>query len=310
MQSKDKWFIIANPNSGGNATEEEWGYIHNYLTQRQCEFRVKFTTYAGHASELITKAIEDGYRKVIVAGGDGTYNEVLNGLFNQKMVETQEVLLTLLPLGTGNDWARMMKIPLDWQQAIDLLTSGKEYLQDVGRASFFHGKEYIQRFFLNVAGMGFDAFVAQKYLSQKGLGKYSYFTGLLRGLLNYELPKVRIEVEDRIISTRIFTVAVAICKYYGAGMKIAPSAIANDGLFDVSILGNLTKMEAILELRNLYNGTFVKHPKVETLRCSSIRISSEEDVFLQMDGELIGQTPVQFDIIPASLRVIVPKGYK
>ncbi len=304
---EDQWFIIANPNSGSGTTEEEWGYINNILSKKGISFRSEFTQHPLHATEIVQTAIQEGYRKILVAGGDGTYNEVINGIFDQKAVDTQTITLAMLPLGTGNDWVRMMKIPLDWEEAINLLETGKTILQDVGLVKYTEGDQQKERYFVNVTGLGFDAYIAANYLQgKKNLGQYSYFTSILRGLIKYKNQSVEFTVNGQKREEKIFTLAVGIGQFFGAGMKITPNAKSDDGLFDITLIKDVSKLTVIGQLSNLYSGAFIKHPKVETLQCTEISISSKEKVYLQMDGELIGHTPANFAIIKHALRVLVP----
>ena len=305
-----EWFIIANPNSGSGATEEEWGYINNILSQKGISFRSEFTQRPFQAAEITQKALAKGYRHIIIAGGDGTYNEVINGIFQQKEVSTKAVTLAILPMGTGNDWVRTMKIPNDWEEAISLIENGKPSLQDVGCVNYFENEVPRERYFINVTGLGFDAFIAKNYLSTKKLGAISYFTALLKGLVKYQNIEVAFQVEGKERKEKIFTLAVALGQFFGAGMKIAPQAQTNDGLFDITLIKDIGKMGVVGQLANIYNGTFVKHPKVETFQCQQIRITSNEPAHLQMDGELIGHTPADFRIIPQSVHVLVPSSSK
>jgi YegS/Rv2252/BmrU family lipid kinase len=303
-----EWFVIVNPNAGKRKGEKDWLEIAAQLTSANIEFVSVFTEHRGHAVVLTRKYIENGYRNIIVVGGDGTLNEVVNGIFTQAHVPTNKVVLAMIPVGTGNDWCRMFNIPNDYKQAINLITKRKIFIQDTGTIKYVssEGSEKT-RFFINMAGMGFDALVAKKTNTQKDLGKsnpLSYVVNILSSLFLYTSTKVNILLDDEKIASDIFSMSVGICQYNGGGMKQAPGALPDDGLFDMTLIKPIGKFKIIRNIIKLFDGSFTDLPEVSTFRSSKIIIHSEPRMFLEADGESLGHTPFVFNILPQSLYVV------
>lgn len=305
------WFIIVNPNSGGGKGKKMWHKIFaKKLEQAGVQYQIAFTEYPTHAIVLTMHAIHKGYRNIIAMGGDGTIHEVMNGILRQKEVPSTDITLSIIPVGTGNDWIKTMKIPTNANQVVDIIQNGHHFTQDVGLATYYEGTEQKERYFLNVAGTGFDAYVAQQMGNKKkAWGQLTYLIELAKGLLRYKtIPmsiKSRLHNKFQDFKENIYTVNVGIGKYFGSGMKITPNAVPNDGLFDVTMIKDISKMGIVGQLKNLYDGTFIKHPKVETFRTEDIKVQSNKDIYLQLDGELLGHGPIQFKLIPHALKVKV-----
>ncbi len=303
-----EWFVIVNPNAGKRKGEKDWLEIAAQLTASGIEFVNVFTEHRGHAVVLTRKYIENGYRNIIVVGGDGTLNEVVNGIFTQAHVPTDRIVLAMIPVGTGNDWCRMFNIPNDYKQAIKLIIKRKIFIQDTGTIKYIssEGSEKT-RYFINMAGMGFDALVAKKTNKQKDLGKsnpMSYVVNILSSLFLYTSTKVTILLDDEKIASDIFSMSVGICQYNGGGMKQAPGALPDDGLFDMTLIKPIGKFKIIRNIIKLFDGSFTDLPEVSTFRSSKIIIHSEPPMFMEADGESLGQTPFVFNILPQSLYVV------
>ena len=265
------------------------------------------TEYPKHASEIARKAIDDGFRKLVLVGGDGTYHEVVNSMvLDSAAVPASEVTLAMFPSGTGNDWVRSSGVPKGVDACVSLMSDNSSMLQDIGRFTFTNDLgERQQAHFLNVAGCGFDAFVESNYLrGNKGLGKLSYFSGLLRGLKNWQYIQVRVEADDFVYEGKAFSVILGIGKFFGGGMKVAPKAIIDDGLFDITIIGDVSKLQVVRVLPQLYTGRFIKHPQVTSIRARKVKITSTDVVHLQADGEFMGAAPFEFEILPKKLRIL------
>jgi YegS/Rv2252/BmrU family lipid kinase len=245
-----------------------------------------------------------------VVGGDGTLNETLNGLMRQNHVPADELLLGMIPVGTGNDWCRCYNIPFDYRKAIHLLKNPVTFVQDIGKVTYYHNETQQERWFMNVAGMGYDALVAKKtnLVKEKGRGgplTYLYF--VFAGLLQYRFMEAVIEVDGEVVyKGEIFSMNIGICQYNGGGMKQVPYAIPDDGLFDLMLIRKASKWVVIRYANKLYDGTLVNLPIVMTARGKSIRIRSLGKIFLETDGESLGHTPFTFDIVERKLRVVIP----
>lgn len=315
MSQNKRWLVIVNPNAGVGRGKKDWQEIRDLLIAEGFEFDAVFTRWKYHAIELTKTNIEKAYRNIIVVGGDGTMNEVVNGIFNQKTVPTTEITIGMITIGTGNDWARMYKIPLKYNKAVKVLKKRKAFIQDAGVASFYEGKVKNKRYFMNMAGMGYDALVAKKTnkMKEKGRGgTFSYLFNLLAGLFQYKNTHLDIEIDDRaVFSGKVFSMSLGICKYNGGGMMQLPKAIPDDGLMDVTVIKKTSKFTVIRNLKKLYDGSFVKLPVVETFTGKKITIVSrpENSIFLETDGESLGHSPLEFNIIPKSLKVIVSKHF-
>jgi diacylglycerol kinase (ATP) len=306
----NEWFVLVNPTSGNGKGKRFWEKkIKNKLEESGLSFKWGYSQYEGHAIVCTVEAIKKGYRNFIVVGGDGTHNEIVNGILRQKIVDPLDITLATIPLGTGNDWIKTMRIPTNIDKAIDIIKNGKTYIHDTGLITYYNGKKKAQRYFLNVAGLGFDAYVAQRMTNTKKYGKLSYFIALAGGLLGFKNIEVVLKSKTKKMTSKIFTVNVGIGKYFGSGMKITPNAIPNDGLFDITVIKDVTKLEVISELGRLYKGTFVKHPKIEIFRTPNISIASDVPIYVQADGELLGHVPVNFEIVPQTLKVMVSQSY-
>ena len=303
-----EWFVLVNPNAGKRKGEKDWLEIAAKITASGIKFEHVFTEHRGHAVILTRKCIENGYRNIIVVGGDGTLNEVVNGIFLQKEIPTNEITLAMIPVGTGNDWCRMFNIPGDYKQAINLIKKRKVFVQDTGTIKYIssEGGEKT-RYFINMAGMGFDAMVAQKTNKQKDLGKsnpMSYVVNIFSSLFSYSSTKVTILLDGEKIMSDIFSMSVGICQYNGGGMKQAPTALPDDGLFDLTLIKPIGKFKIIRNIIKLFDGSFTRMPEVSTYRSSKIIIHSEPKMYLEADGESLGHTPFVFNIIPQSLNVV------
>lgn len=304
-----EWFVIVNPNAGKRKGQHDWLHIARMMGEAGIEFTNIFTEHRDHAVMLTRKFIENGFRKIIVVGGDGTLNEVVNGIFTQKHVDPSEITLAMIPVGTGNDWCRMYNIPNDYREAIALITNGKNFRQDTGMVKFYNslGQEKT-RYFINMAGMGFDALVAKKTNRQKESGRggpFSYFVNIFVSLFAHRVSKTTIILDNETIHQEVFSMTVGICQFNGGGMKQAPNAKPDDGLFDLTVIRPIGKFKIIRNVIKLFDGSFTRLPEVSTYISSGIVIRSVTPMYLEVDGESLGHTPFEFSILPKSLNVII-----
>lgn len=303
--SEIKWGLILNPNAGSGTGKKNWPAIQKLVKRARIEFDVVFTERKGHAIELTQQLIEKGFRKLIVVGGDGTLNEVVNGIFYQKNIEPKEMTLAMIPVGTGNDWCRTFQVPTKYMDAIKLIRDEKTVVQDIGLVDFHNGSTP-DRYFANVAGIGFDATVAQaaNKLKEQGKGNaMSYILILLKTLLRYNSKPMQLTVGEEEFKERMFSIGIGIGKYNGGGMKQLPNAIADDGLLDITIIKNISKWTVIKELKGLYDGSFLSHPKIAALQNTTVYFTKNQ-LEIETDGESVGQGPQNFSILPKALRVV------
>jgi YegS/Rv2252/BmrU family lipid kinase len=305
----ENWMVIVNPNAGRRKGEKDWNKIYKLLQDGINQFDYIFTTHKEHAIALTTKFIKKGYRKFIVVGGDGTLNEVVNGIFFQKNIASEDFCLAMIPVGTGNDWCRMFNIPFNYEGAINAIAEGKEFIQDIGKVTYLNRNGARGRYFINVTGMGYDAVVAAKTNRDKENGKggpLSYLKNMFTSLLFYKHTTTTIRIGDNedVQKNKTFSLSVGICKYNGGGMMQLPDAIPDDGLLDVTLIKKLGKFTVLKQVKNLYDGSFIKHPKVQTFQGNVVHVTSEPEISLEADGESLGYSPFTFEIRPKSLRVI------
>ncbi len=310
MKEKEKrqWLVVVNPNAGVGKGQKDWKEISRLLEKQGLDFHPIFTKRRLHAMQLVEKYINKGYRKIVVVGGDGTMNEAVNGIFNQQLVPTPDITLGVIPVGTGNDWVKTFNIPKEYKKVVKIIKRGATMLQDAGTVKYLNDNAEKNRFFINMAGLGFDGLVAQKTNYDKDHGRtnpFIYIKNLITSLFSYKSSQLQVFVDDTEVNEKVFSLSIGIGQYNGGGMLQAPSALPDDGLFDVTLIKDLSKWSVITSLRKLYDGTIGKHKRVITMVGKNIRINSEPPVLLETDGESLGSSPFEFQIIPKSIRVIV-----
>ena len=304
---KRTWLVIVNPNAGRRKGLRDWEKISSLLSKYRLHYNVVFTERSGHAIQLSCSHIEMGIRNIIVVGGDGTMNEVVNGVFLQKVCKTTDITLGIITVGTGNDWGRMFGIPSDYEEAIRILLRNNTFIQDAGSVDYLNELVTGSRYFVNIAGMGFDAVVVRKSNRMKERGRggpFLYLVTIFTSLMNFKHVNALISVDGLATENKIFSMNVGICKYSGGGMIQVPNAIPDDGLFDMTVINSMRKLKVIRSLRRLYDGTINEHPRVDSYTGKSITIESTDRIHLETDGETLGHTPIEFSIIPKSIKVV------
>ncbi len=313
FDSAERWFVIVNPVAGSGKGLQDFPQISKLLRDNGIVHDAVFTEHKCHAAELTVSAVRQGYRKIIVVGGDGTLNEVVNGLFIQKAAEPKEILLAVIAVGTGNDWVRTFGIPSHYSEAIRAIREGRSFLQDVGSVTYTESQYTQTRYMANVAGLGFDAFVISvfNHLTAKGYrNRWMYPYSILKSYFGYKSSGTRIEVDGRtVFNDLLFSTAIGICKFNGGGIQQLPNAVADDGLLDLTIIRPIHWWHIIFRLKKLFNGRIYDIGHVIHEQGKRVKIISVPDIRLEADGELFGGTPVEFNIIPSAVRVVVTKEF-
>jgi YegS/Rv2252/BmrU family lipid kinase len=307
MQIQQGFYVIINPASGCGKSEKKWPLVQSLLNSKKVSFEFKFTEPANRGDVLAVSAIEKGYRKIISVGGDGNLQDVLNGIMTQKVCSSTDVCVGVISLGTGNDWIKTMNLPTKLEAAIDVILFGKQFLQDVGICEYTLNGERKLRYFHNFAGVGFDSYLLERTVSLKKLGTVAYLLGMLKCLISYEKPLLKIHVNEKEIIANTYLVLAGIGQYGGGGMKLTPGAKMDDGKFFLSVAKNFTKLEVILNIAKLYDGSFIHMKKVETLECSTLKIDAPADTKIEADGEVLGNSPFVISMLPKAFKVMIPK---
>jgi diacylglycerol kinase (ATP) len=262
-----------------------------------------FSERPGHLTELARTAAGEGASLLVVVGGDGTVNEVVNGIVGL------DVDVAVVPRGTGWDFVRTYRIPRGLDAALRVARDGRARRVDLGQARFrsWDGSER-DSYFANIASAGMSGAIAKRANeTSKALGgKVSYFWATLAVFARWQTSELSVKVDGEERRARMHDVVVANGRYFGGGMEICPDAAPDDGLFDVLLIGDLTKRDLLLTLPKTYRGSHLPHPKAELLRGASVQIDADEPVPVELDGEQPGTTPVRFDIVPQALRVRGP----
>ena len=297
--------VIINPTAGAGGTGKKWPSIMRLLQKLGLRFEHDVTEAPGHAIELAKAAARDGYELVVSVGGDGTINEIVNGLYHAESI--RDVSLGIISTGTGSDCIRTIGVPRPYQAACECLLRPKKLVVDLGAVEYMDSGEKVKRLFVNFAGLGLDAEIVKATTQKfKALGSLAaYLMGLLNTVLFYRNREATLVLDGKSEERKICVVPVSNGKYGAGGMLATPDADPGDGLFDVLIVDDLSKPDLLWSLPRIYRGTHLTHPKVSVRRARQVEIKPSRDTFLQADGELLGKAPAHFQILPAMLTVLI-----
>ena len=240
---------------------------------------------------------------MVAVGGDGTLNEVVNGIAGR------DVELATIPLGTGMDFGRTYGIPTKFDAAVRVALEGEVRTIDAGRVTYrTWAGESAERYFANVSSVGMSGAVAQRAngMSKALGGKVTFFYALTRVFLEWQNTEVTVRLDDTERRGRMHDVIVANGVWHGGGMKLAPDAAPDDGQFDVVLIGDVSKADFLTTAPKIYKGKHVQHPKVEVLRSKRVEVDAPVQLPIELEGEQVGTTPATFEIAPGALRVRVP----
>lgn len=304
---KHKYFISVNPNSGAGKSGKDWPLIQEKLKKAGIEYDFAISTQHRENIDQVKEAIEAGYRKIIGVGGDGTLHHITNAIMDQKVVPSNEIEVGLISIGTGNDWVRHFNIPTNYDKAIKIIKRANTDYQDVGQLLYEDGQQ--KEYFMNFVGIGYDAYVVEHTVDLKKYGQSAYLYGLVQCLFKFEAEELRIEVDGKeVLNDKVYMMIAGLGKYAGGGMKLSKNAVINDGFFDLTIGKDLSKAEIILMVHKLFNGNYVEHDKVETMKCKHIKVWAQKKHFVkaEADGELIGTGSFEISLHERAMKIIVP----
>ncbi len=300
----NKWYVIANPNAGNKKFKSLESRIKNLFKHFNIDYILQVTTHQKHEIELVHTAVKQGYTHFVSVGGDGTLHYVINGIMTQNIIPSHQVVVGIIPLGTGNDWVKTYNIGKNIQNAVEHLKKMNTTYQDIG----FLQLKNTSRYFNNVAGIGYDGYVVNKLNKLKHLGAIAYLLSGISGMLFYKKNSYEIEINNETINDTCLMILFGICKYSGGGMKLTKFSSSSNGLLDVTIAKDLNLFDLIKNIRKLYSGSIIKHKKVKTYKTNSLLITpktSEKQSFIEADGELIGTGEVKVSIHKKAIQFIV-----
>ena len=290
-----KLLFIVNPSAGNGNAGKEWPEIEKEIESNFPEHECVLTERPGHATELARNGALKGFDTIVSCGGDGTLNEVING------VAGSEIRVALIPLGTGSDFGKSIGIR-SIQDALKVLKSGRTEKVDLANVTF--DETGTSRTFINILEIGFGAEVMKYVNSHSKAGKNSFLIGVLSVLMKLKRFRVKFEL-DKLQEMDTIEVIVANGKYFGGGMLASPGSIISDGNLDVHILKPVSKLTTLLRLKNLMNGTYIEKNFSYELRGKAFHFLGKGNL-VEMDGEVVGNTPISISLFEKGVNFVVP----
>jgi YegS/Rv2252/BmrU family lipid kinase len=304
MYKKQKLGIILNPAAGRGRAGDIRKRLISCLQEKKIQFQLELTKRPGHAKEIAFR-MSEYFETIVAAGGDGTVNEVISGIIGRK------ASIAILPIGSGNDFSKVIGISKKIDYAIDVIINGKRKLLDLGKVSYWnHLGEKRERYFVNTLGMGLDAEIAKETKQIKFLrGLPLYLLAAIRALQKHSPNEYKI-TEDKITKVeRAFFICVGNGCFEGGGFKLLPNANPNDSLLDICILGVMPIHKAIGIIPKLINGTHENLKKISMWKSKKIIVEAKNTFILHGDGEIFEENTMgaEIKLAPIQISFMIPK---
>ncbi len=290
-------FILNGNNHRKKKFYKELALVRKKL--KNLEFNVIETTAQGHATSLAFEFVKEGFTHIIGVGGDGTLNEVINGIMRH---EDPKVVLGVLPYGTANDFVKTIKLPANMVDLFEAVIQEQSTTIDIGVIELERRRHY----FLNIADIGIGAEVVKRVNgSTKFFGSnFTFFSSILRTFLSYKNQEIKCHTNDWVYEGKTNSLVMANGKYFGSGMCIAPKADLQDGQFSVVISGDISVKDYLKNVKKIKRGEELSHPKVEYRSASRLDLTSMESCGIEADGEFIGYLPASISVIPKKINLL------
>lgn len=330
-EKQDVWFAVVNIFAASKKAGKLWRKAEKCLRQGQISFTSRRTGSNGNAMNLTCAACEEGYRKFIAVGGDGTVHDVLEGIMFYiesrnlvgEPVSLSDFSFAVIPVGSGNDWIKTTGVPNDVVKSASLLRNGRMVKQDVVKATILdmkalpEEKTYKIAYMANVGGVGLDARVCEKVNKEKKRGKRGkilYVKALLYHILHRVPACARVICDGKeVFNGSYLSMSFGLGKYSGGGMRQTPEAVMDDGLLDMTIIPDLPLLKIAKEAPKLFTDKFWTVKELVTARSRKIMVIPYDKANpggpvigdkIEVDGEVIGRAPVKFEILPDQLNIL------
>ena len=306
------WHILANLNACEKRSKHNWSVVTRRFDEVGLKYELHKTEGKGKGIETAAQLCREGCRHLIVAGGDGSVNEVVHGIMTSG-VEVRDVCLAVLPIGRGNDWSRTHAYPTKVEECVELFLRGTFLWHDIGKVQTLQaGREVASRYFINIAGFGFDAEVIYDttYNKPHFLGISVYILSTLRCLFGYKNPVVEVSAPDFSFKNKVFMMVAAICQYNGGGMRQAPDAVPDDARLDVVIIPKLSPLRVLKLMMYVFSGRHIEKSKglIKVCRVEEAVIRSEELCRGEVEGEMLETGNYKISLVPRAFRVLTNLG--
>lgn len=300
---------IINPRSANGQTGQRLARIESLLRSQFRGIETRLSESPGHATEIVREWLDTGVDLIVAVGGDGTFNEAVNGFFQDEKPVRPGACLAVLPAGNGTDLARSLKIPTNFEGALSAVASASPITIDVGRACFQDAGQRGTRYFVNMAsfGLGGEVTLSRRNARHKIAGTPGYLLAALSAVWRNRPCNIRFEIDGaRPFEMRVLHAGAGNGPYHGGGMRICPAAILDDGLLDITVIEPIGAFDVLFHLPLIYSGGIHRHPKVKHFRAARVAASADAPVIFEIDGEPVGGLPVELTVLPRSLNVLVP----
>jgi diacylglycerol kinase (ATP) len=287
--------IIYNPTAGAGRSAKAMQTVLQILDERKASYTVFETQYKEHAVSLARDAIGKGYDGIISVGGDGTLLEIAS------VIHGTDETLGIIPAGTGNDFRQAIGVSKDPAEALQIILAGRKRRVDIGLL----GKD---RYFLNVAGTGFDVDVIRntEKVRRRFTGGLAYFLGIFLSIFGYRSVNIEVTINGQMLKRSVLLIAIANGQCYGGGLNVAPHSDVADGLFNIVLINSIPNWRILIELPKMKKGQINRIPGCEQFICSELSIDSPQSLRFNLDGEVYGQTPIRIAVVPKALNVFCP----
>jgi YegS/Rv2252/BmrU family lipid kinase len=293
-----KVFYLNNPASHGGQGAKYFSLIKNELNKNNISYEAVETKYAGHGTELVKDLDFSKYDALVVSGGDGTLFETINGYFENK--SAKRIPIGVIPIGRGNAFARDLELhPDKLAEAVKTVALGKTKMVDVGLFKT-NNKQF---YFINILGFGFVTDVAKTAFRLRALGHLSYILGVLYRTISLKAYKLKIEIDGKVLERENVFAEISNTRYTGKDFLMAPSAVLDDGLLDITLLNKVTRIRLLQALPKIFTGDHIKMKEVESFKARHIKIVTEPKKLLTPDGQLMESTPIEVECLGKAIEI-------
>jgi YegS/Rv2252/BmrU family lipid kinase len=302
----ERWGVIYNPKAGTRKVQKRWQAIKEYMDSKRLVYDYIQSEGFGSVERLVKLLANNGYRTIVVVGGDGALNDVVNGVMHSHAANKRDIVIGIIPNGIGNDFARYWGLNMDYKEAVDWIINNRRKKIDIGYCSYYNGEEHERRYFLNAVNIGLGARVVQITDQTKrfwGIKHISWLAALLLLFFERKLYRMHLKVNDEHVRGRIMTVCIGNANGYGQ----TPSAVPYNGWLDVSIMYRPELLEILLGLWMLIQGRILNHKVVKPYRTKHVRLLRARNADISLDGRLLPKHfPVDIGILPEAITIIIP----